>query len=217
METKVSDTILKDLNKEQKEAVTYKEDPLLTIAGAGTGKTTVISRRIACIGQRSRICNAFTLLELLIVIAIVAILAGSMVPLFMESRVDARDTRRFVSFKSVQKALEMYRVDNGFYPPRHRQISDPNGFRGWGELENDLAPYINLKEVDERYVCYDACIGGYTGEVRTANSDGYGLKWDFESPEGTYYDCLEENDGGDYPNAYEAGPDPKKSGNWFND
>lgn len=39
--------ILSNLNKEQLEAVTHKNGPLLIIAGAGTGKTTVITRRIA--------------------------------------------------------------------------------------------------------------------------------------------------------------------------
>jgi len=39
--------ILKDLNPEQKEAVSYGAGPLMIIAGAGTGKTTVITRRIA--------------------------------------------------------------------------------------------------------------------------------------------------------------------------
>ncbi len=39
--------ILDDLNPEQKKAVTYEKGPLLVIAGAGTGKTTVITRRIA--------------------------------------------------------------------------------------------------------------------------------------------------------------------------
>ncbi len=41
------DKILEGLNKEQKEAITHKAGPLLIIAGAGTGKTTVITRRIA--------------------------------------------------------------------------------------------------------------------------------------------------------------------------
>ncbi|MDD5566246.1 MAG: UvrD-helicase domain-containing protein, partial [Candidatus Omnitrophica bacterium] len=39
--------ILDGLNKEQKKAVTHKEGPILIIAGAGTGKTTVITRRIS--------------------------------------------------------------------------------------------------------------------------------------------------------------------------
>ncbi|OGY49866.1 MAG: hypothetical protein A3B89_03390 [Candidatus Buchananbacteria bacterium RIFCSPHIGHO2_02_FULL_40_13] len=38
---------LKDLNSRQKEAVTYGEGPLLIVAGAGTGKTTVITNRLA--------------------------------------------------------------------------------------------------------------------------------------------------------------------------
>lgn len=44
--------ILDGLNLEQKQAVSHKTGPLLIIAGAGTGKTTVISRRIAHIIER---------------------------------------------------------------------------------------------------------------------------------------------------------------------
>ncbi len=37
---------LRGLNKEQKEAVLHKSGPLLIVAGAGTGKTTVITKRL---------------------------------------------------------------------------------------------------------------------------------------------------------------------------
>jgi DNA helicase-2/ATP-dependent DNA helicase PcrA len=38
---------LSNLNKEQKDAVTFDKGPLLIVAGAGTGKTTVLTHRIA--------------------------------------------------------------------------------------------------------------------------------------------------------------------------
>ena len=48
------DRILDGLNDAQREAVTHDAGPLLIVAGAGTGKTTVITRRIAHLIARKR-------------------------------------------------------------------------------------------------------------------------------------------------------------------
>ena len=49
------DRILDGLNDAQREAVTHDAGPLLIVAGAGTGKTTVITRRIAWLIAQRRV------------------------------------------------------------------------------------------------------------------------------------------------------------------
>jgi type II secretion system protein G len=61
--------------------------------------------------------KAFTLIELLIVVAIIAILAAIAVPNFLEAQVRAKVSRAKSDIRNFATALEAYRVDNNLYPP----------------------------------------------------------------------------------------------------
>ena len=60
--------------------------------------------------------KAFTLIELLIVVAIIAILAAIAVPNFLEAQVRSKVSRARADIRSLATGLEAYRVDNNAYP-----------------------------------------------------------------------------------------------------
>ena len=63
--------------------------------------------------QKSR---GFTLVELMIVVAVIAILATLALTGFRTAQASARDTQRQQNVKGVQVALECYFSENGEYP-----------------------------------------------------------------------------------------------------
>jgi len=60
--------------------------------------------------------SAFTLIELLIVVAIIAILAAIAVPNFLEAQVRAKASRAKSDLRTIHTGLESYRIDNTNIP-----------------------------------------------------------------------------------------------------
>ncbi|MGI8906236.1 MAG: prepilin-type N-terminal cleavage/methylation domain-containing protein [Candidatus Sumerlaeaceae bacterium] len=61
--------------------------------------------------------KAFTLIELLIVVAIIAILAAIAVPNFLEAQTRAKVSATKSDLRTITTGLEAYAVDNNAYPP----------------------------------------------------------------------------------------------------
>ena len=76
-------------------------------------------------------CKAFTLIELLIVVAIIAILAAIAVPNFLEAQTRAKVARVKADMRTVTVAIQAYTVDNNEVP--HRNVN--NGLLDQGFLE----------------------------------------------------------------------------------
>jgi general secretion pathway protein G len=79
--------------------------------GAGAGRLVSATRRIA----HGR-AEAFTLLEMMVVVVILGILAAFIVPRIAKRPEDARVTKARVEISSLEQALELYYLDNGTYP-----------------------------------------------------------------------------------------------------
>ncbi|RJP18638.1 MAG: prepilin-type N-terminal cleavage/methylation domain-containing protein [Candidatus Omnitrophota bacterium] len=61
--------------------------------------------------------KAFTLIELLIVVAIIGILAAIAVPNFLNAQLRAKIANAVSDMRSIDTALEMYKLDKNIYPP----------------------------------------------------------------------------------------------------
>ena len=73
---------------------------------------------------RMRMKRAFTLIELLIVVAIIAILAAIAVPNMLEAQMRAKVSRALADMRNVATALEAYAADHTKYPPHGEVLAN---------------------------------------------------------------------------------------------
>lgn len=66
--------------------------------------------------MKLRLQKGFTLIELIVVMAIMGLLIGITASSFQNSRIKGKDAKRKSDLKQVQTALESYLNDHGLYP-----------------------------------------------------------------------------------------------------
>lgn len=69
---------------------------------------------MASSNNRSR--HGFTLIEIMVVVVILGILAAVIVPRLLGRPDEAKVTKAKVDMKSIEEALGLFKLDNGFYP-----------------------------------------------------------------------------------------------------
>jgi general secretion pathway protein G len=125
--------------------------------------------------------KGFTLIELLVVIAIIGVLSSIVIASISSARVKSRDTQRISDLRQIRTALEMYRDDNGKYPPSSCGYGCNDYFysynSSWNTFQTYLAPYIKLpKDPVNTYAPWvDSTSFSYTYGNVSADGSSYDL------------------------------------------
>ncbi|MFH1563999.1 MAG: prepilin-type N-terminal cleavage/methylation domain-containing protein [Nitrospirota bacterium] len=119
--------------------------------------------------------KTFTLIELILVVAIVAVLAGAMIPMITSVRQEARAAKFLQFVDTIRDACIMYHSDTGRYPGgTWHSLLRRDGWPGWD------GPYIERLPTDEdAYAGTTTWIWGiltdnfdFDGDGATDKSDG---------------------------------------------
>lgn len=132
--------------------------------------------------------SAFTIVELLIVIVIIAILATLSIVAYTNIQARARDSQRQQDIKIIAKALELYYIDNSAYPATACSPSCPSPKKingswattadgSWSVLEAALVPkYLTSLPKDPLWSLDTAAAieGGYNYDIYAGSTSWCG-------------------------------------------
>jgi general secretion pathway protein G len=116
------------------------------------------------IRRRSRVVarSAFTLMEMMVVVAIIVVLVGASVPMYLNYAENARVSRTKMDSASLQQAVQAYSLTHdGQFPDSLERLAQPDEVTGKATFTHDKLldpwgqPYVyNSGDVDSTGVPY---------------------------------------------------------------
>jgi len=134
--------------------------------------------------------RGFTLIELIIVMAIIALLSSLLIVSMNIARARSRDTRRLADIESIVNAIEMYATTNDDLPT----------LSTWAAFTSSLDTFIKGDDfpADPKDFIYTACISGDNYLVAAALERPRTIKDDIDDADAAKYtiatDCITSND-----------------------
>jgi len=90
------------------------------------------------------------MIEIMVVVVILAVLAGLVIPRILERPEEARRTKARMQIESIEGALKLFKLDNGFYPSTEQGLAAlveapstgriPKNWKEGGYLEKGIVP-----------------------------------------------------------------------------
>ena len=131
--------------------------------------------------------KGFTLIEVLVVIAIISLLSSVVLAALNDARAEARDNANIKAAIELQKAIELYKVEKGYYPHEDSSVPAPTsaGYYTYGttkgstfspqpasfNLQSMLSNYISRFPISEKNSGNIVYAANYTTKWNCANSE----------------------------------------------
>jgi len=123
--------------------------------------------------------EGFTLIELMVVIVIIGLLATFIAPRLFGRVEEAKIAEAKIQMRSFENALELFKIDNGFYPSTEQGLEAlvvrpttgrvPQKWREGGYLDKGRVP---LDPWGNRYIFLSPGINAPDYEIKSLGPDG---------------------------------------------